>query len=183
MVVLRTIGILAVVALLCAYIYSTLQGPQGISALAAKREEIRALQEENANLKQDVEAKSERIRQLKESQSEQELEIRKRMKLVKPGETVFIITDKHVPKPPPAPPKPASAPAATEAAPPKPATQFVSPDDAAAAQSPKPPTARKSTKAKSDEAAEKKSSEAKSSEPPAAEPPQAEPPKDPPANP
>jgi cell division protein FtsB len=179
MAALRTVVILAVVALLGAYIYTSLRGPQGLSALAAKREEIRSLQIENANLKQDIEAKAERIRQLKESQSEQELEIRKRMKLVKPGETVFIITDKPVPKPPP-------APATAEAVPVKPPVLQMSPEEqrSIATQPGKGPAAKKVAKAKDAPADEKdgKVADPPASETPSNEVPPAALPKDPPTD-
>ncbi|MCS7025851.1 MAG: septum formation initiator family protein [Bryobacteraceae bacterium] len=90
---IRAVAVIVGVLMAFGYIYFLLNGPQGWSALAAKREEIRRLHSENAILKQEIEVKAERVRQLRESQAAQELEIRKRMKLVKPGETVFVLSD------------------------------------------------------------------------------------------
>lgn len=70
-----------------------LRGPQGVPALMEKRKEIRFLQEQNADLSKENEQKRDRIQRLRDSQAEQELEIRKRLKLVRPGETSFILPD------------------------------------------------------------------------------------------
>jgi len=76
---------------ICALI--ALRGPQGVPALMEKRKEIRSLQEQNADLSKENEQKRDRIQRLRDSQAEQELEIRKRLKLVRPGETSFILPD------------------------------------------------------------------------------------------
>jgi cell division protein FtsB len=75
----------------CALI--ALRGPQGVPALMEKRKEIRLLQEQNADLQKDNERKRERIVRLNYSQAEQELEIRNRLKLLRKGETSFILPD------------------------------------------------------------------------------------------
>src|SRR5690349_16679370 len=79
------LGIVALVAL-C--------GPQGIRALAEKQSEIRQLQEQNADLSSEIERKRNRIQRLRTSQADQELEIRERLKLMRPGETQFILPDR-----------------------------------------------------------------------------------------
>ena len=81
----------SVLALSSAYVYVALRGPQGIPALQEKWREIRELQKTNADLKREVETRAERIKKLQESPAEQELEIRKRLKMLRPGETTFII--------------------------------------------------------------------------------------------
>jgi len=58
-----------------------------------KQEEIRGLQEQNANLEREIRMKRDRIGKLRENRSEQELEIRRRLKLLKDKETTFIIQD------------------------------------------------------------------------------------------
>jgi cell division protein FtsB len=68
-------------------------GPQGLQALLEKRREIRDLQEQNAALTREIEHRRDRIRRLEESTSEQEMEIRKQLKLQRPGETTFILPD------------------------------------------------------------------------------------------
>ena len=70
-----------------------LRGPQGISALQEKRREVRALEEENANLTREIELKRARIQKLKTDSSTQELEIRKRLKMQHQGDTQFILPD------------------------------------------------------------------------------------------
>ena len=110
----RRIAYLIVFALIGVYAYVALRGPQGIPALLDKRNEIRKLEENNANLQRENEYRRDRIRKLQESTSEQELEIRKKLKLLRPGETSFILPDQ--PKPDAAkpdaskPPDPAATP-------------------------------------------------------------------------
>ena len=82
----RTV-LLLVVAFIGVYGYLALRGPQGIPALLEKWSEIRKVEEENANLQRENQYRRDRIKKLQESRSEQELEIRKKLKLVRPGET------------------------------------------------------------------------------------------------
>ena len=98
-VVRRTVYLL-VVALVGVYGYLALRGPQGIPALREKRGEIRRLEEENANLQRENQYRRDRIKKLEKSPSEQELEIRKKLKLVRPGETSFILPDQPKPEQP-----------------------------------------------------------------------------------
>jgi hypothetical protein len=61
--------------------------------LFEKRREIRLWEERNAALDRDNQLRRERLKRLEESSSEQELEIRKQLKLLRPGETTFILPD------------------------------------------------------------------------------------------
>lgn len=81
------------IAVVCAYAVAALRGPQGMTALFTKRHEIQSLQDQNANLAREIHLKKERIERLKHSPSEQELEIRKKLKLLRPGETTFILPE------------------------------------------------------------------------------------------
>jgi cell division protein FtsB len=85
-------------ALIGAYGFVELRSPQGIPALKQRWEEIRKLEEENANLQRENDYRRERIKKLEGNASEQELEIRKKLKLLRPGETSFILPEQ--PKPP-----------------------------------------------------------------------------------
>ena len=82
------------------YAFVALQGPQGIPALMEKQKQIRTLERENADLAKEIEGRRERIKRLREDESAQELEIRQRLKLVRPGEKVFILQDPLVPNSP-----------------------------------------------------------------------------------
>jgi cell division protein FtsB len=75
------------------YGFVALRGPQGIPALLDKWRDIHSLEEQNATLQRENEYKQERIRKLKESPAEQEMEIRKKLKLLRPGETTFILPE------------------------------------------------------------------------------------------
>ncbi len=81
------------VILVSAYGWVFLRGPQGLETLIEKRREIRALEERNANIQRENDRRKERIRRLEDSRSEQEMEIRKQLKLQRPGETTFILPE------------------------------------------------------------------------------------------
>jgi cell division protein FtsB len=86
-------GALILLAIVIAYGWIAVSGPQGLQVLLEKRREIRELQEQNAVLAREIEHRRDRIRRLEESRSEQEMEIRKQLKLLRPGETTFILPD------------------------------------------------------------------------------------------
>ena len=75
------------------YAFVTLRGPRGIPALLEKNRQIEAMEMHNAALAQEVERKRVRVKRLSDNPSEQELEIRQRLKLVHPGEKVYIFGD------------------------------------------------------------------------------------------
>ena len=75
------------------YIWLALWGPQGVRALIEKHKEIRQLQEQNAVTSLENQRRAEHIRRLQNSRSEQEMEIRKQLKLQRPGETTFLLPD------------------------------------------------------------------------------------------
>ncbi|MFL6354851.1 MAG: FtsB family cell division protein [Bryobacteraceae bacterium] len=91
--ILRPLAALAALVGLAAYATIMLRGPQGLSALAEKRRQVRELEEKNANLMRDIEAQKQRIERLRHDRSTQELEVRKRLKLQRPGDTSFVIPD------------------------------------------------------------------------------------------
>jgi len=86
----RLAFIIAILAV-CSYVFFTLRGTGGTSVLAEKEARIRELEQRNESLHKEVERKREHIRRLSENSTEQELEIRDRLKLVHPNEKVFII--------------------------------------------------------------------------------------------
>lgn len=90
---IRRIAVLIVFVLIGVYGYLSLRGPQGVPALMDKWREIRRLEEDNANLQRENDYRRERIKKLQDSPSEQELEIRKQLKLLRPGETSFILPE------------------------------------------------------------------------------------------
>ena len=86
-------GALILLAVVAVYAWIAVSGPQGLEALMEKRHEIRELQEQNATLNREIEHRRDRIRRLEVSPSEQEMEIRKQLKLLRPGETTFILPE------------------------------------------------------------------------------------------
>ena len=75
------------------YAFVTLQGPHGIRALQDKQRQIEEMQKRNAETAKEIERMRDHIRRLSDDPKEQELEIRERLKLVKPGEKVYITGD------------------------------------------------------------------------------------------
>jgi cell division protein FtsB len=81
------------VLLIGGYAFFALQGPHGIPGLMEKRRQIAELEKRNALRAREIEQKRARIERLRDSQPDQELEIRHRLKLVKPDEKVFMLQD------------------------------------------------------------------------------------------
>ena|ERR1700682_2806022 len=92
-VVIRRLLYIAGFVVIGVYGFVALRGPQGIPALLDKWRDIHALEEQNATMQRENEYKKERIRKLKDSPAEQEMEIRKKLKLLRPGETTFILPE------------------------------------------------------------------------------------------
>jgi len=91
--VARRTGWLAGATVALAYAWMAFRGPQGIQTLIEKHSEIRELEEQNAGMVRLNQALRERIVRLEQSDSEQELEIRKQLKLLRPGETTFLLPE------------------------------------------------------------------------------------------
>ncbi|HYO80067.1 MAG TPA: septum formation initiator family protein [Bryobacteraceae bacterium] len=92
----RKSGMLAVFVLVGAYGVGALRGPHGLAALSEKREQIRKLQEENAELEAANQKKRDRIRILSSSREAQQQEIREKLKLLRPGEKQIILPKPRV---------------------------------------------------------------------------------------
>jgi len=93
----RRVVILVVFALVGAFGLAELRGPQGLPALRGKWNEIRQFEEENANLQRENDYRRDRIKKLESNPSAQELEIRQKLKLLRPGETSFILPEQDKP--------------------------------------------------------------------------------------
>ena len=92
-VMARRTGWIAGATVVLAYAWMAVRGPQGIPSLLEKHSEIRELEEQNAGMVRQNQALRERIVRLEQSDSEQELEIRKQLKLLRPGETTFLLPE------------------------------------------------------------------------------------------
>jgi cell division protein FtsB len=84
---------LIVIALVIGFGIYTIRGSQGIPALMKKQAEIKELEKGNQELARDIEKKRARIKRLQDNPVEQELEIRRELKLVHPGEKVYNSQD------------------------------------------------------------------------------------------
>ena len=96
---IRSVIAFAVLAGLAAYATIMLRGPKGLNVLAAKQQEIRKLEEQNANLAREIERKKQRIERLKNDPSTQELELEK-LGFLHQHDTQFKITGQHTPAEP-----------------------------------------------------------------------------------
>jgi len=81
-----------VLVLAAGYAFFSLRA--AIPALAERRQQVQQAERRNAELTREIEWKRDRINRLRESPSLQELEIRQRLKLVRPDEKVFVLQDK-----------------------------------------------------------------------------------------
>jgi cell division protein FtsB len=102
---LKTAGYAAAFLIVGTCILVALRGPQGLPALMEKRQQIRELQEKNADLEREIQTRRVRLERLKTNPDEQQLEIRDRLKMLKPGEVRYIVPEP--PKPDAAKPEPA----------------------------------------------------------------------------
>jgi cell division protein FtsB len=91
--VYKRFAITAVMVLIGVYAAVNLTGTYGISALLTKWDELHRLQVENANLEKELKERQERVRLLKESQEQRELEIRKKLHKLLPGEKLYQVPD------------------------------------------------------------------------------------------
>lgn len=78
---------------LAGYAFVALQGPQGVPGLIEKRRLIREYEKKNGDMARKIEEQRARIGRFSDSSSGPEMEIRQRLKLVKPDEKVFILQD------------------------------------------------------------------------------------------
>jgi len=96
--VFRTLAITGVLATAGLGVLSVVRGPDGLPAMFERHRRIRQLQAENAAIEKENRAKRDRIERLRNSRSQQELEIRERLKLLKDKETTFILQDQAKPE-------------------------------------------------------------------------------------
>ena len=91
---LARFGYLIAFLVVVSYAFFTLRGPKGIPALLQKQHQIEEIEKRNAALAQENERTREHIHRLSDNPAEQELEIRQRLKLVHPGEKVYILNSR-----------------------------------------------------------------------------------------
>lgn len=87
------LGYAAAVLGIVSYGAAQYRGMNGAAGVQARQREIDDLAASNARLREEVERKQQRIERLTTNPAEQELEIRRRLKFVKPDEQVYILQD------------------------------------------------------------------------------------------
>ena len=73
------------------YAFFTLRGPKGIPGLLERQRQIQETEKRNTALAREIEQKRDHIQRLADNPAEQEKEIRQRLKLVHPGEKIYIV--------------------------------------------------------------------------------------------
>lgn len=79
------------------YAFVVLEGPNGIPSLLARRRQIQQYEAQNQQILRENVQKEQRIERLENNPIEQEMEIRQRLKLAKPGEKIYILDDSNTP--------------------------------------------------------------------------------------
>ena len=91
-----------IIVFLVAVGYAFFAFPQGMHAWQDKQRQIQEMEKRNDGLAKQVERQKEYINRLKNSPAAQELEIRKRLKLLHPEEKLYIMGDPDAPTQTPA---------------------------------------------------------------------------------
>ena len=74
--------------------YALIAFPQGVRAWQVKQRQIQEMEKRNDSLARQVERQKDYINRLQNNPAAQELEIRKRLKLLLPEEKLYIMGDK-----------------------------------------------------------------------------------------
>jgi cell division protein FtsB len=82
-----------VIVFLTVVTYAFFAFPKGMHAWQEKQRQIQEMEKRNAIAAQEVERKKEHIKRLSDNPSEQELEIRRRLKLMHPDEKIYILSE------------------------------------------------------------------------------------------
>jgi cell division protein FtsB len=88
---LSRLAYVMVFLMVTSYAFFTLRGPKGIPGLIERQRQIQETEKRNTALAREIERKREHIKRLADNPAEQEMEIRQRLKLVHPGEKIYIV--------------------------------------------------------------------------------------------
>jgi cell division protein FtsB len=87
------IAVAALALMTVVYVVTEFRGPNGYTGLMQKREQVRTLEQENAKLRAEIARLDKRVDRLQHDPTVQELEVRKRLHMVKTGEKVYVLQD------------------------------------------------------------------------------------------
>jgi cell division protein FtsB len=94
---MKTPGIRSIYTLIVlsgvSYVFIVLRGPGGLPGLRAKQALIQEYEKSNQKMTREIEEQQQRILRLQDNPAEQEFEIRRRLKLAKPGEKIYILDE------------------------------------------------------------------------------------------
>lgn len=88
------IGFVALAVAGIGFAFIELRSPSGIPGLIEKRRQVHELEDTNLKLEREIEQKKQRIQRLQDNPADQELEIRQKLKLSRPGEKIYILDQK-----------------------------------------------------------------------------------------
>ena len=111
----KNLGLAVLLGMIGVYVFLELTGPRGVASLLEKRRAVKELQESNAALESENEAKKALIEELRDNRETQNLEIRKRYRLQAPNSVDFYLPESEAGSPAPGdspehPSRPAAAP-------------------------------------------------------------------------
>jgi cell division protein FtsB len=82
-----------VIVFLTVVTYAFVAFPKGMHAWQEKQRQIQEMEKRNAIAAQEVERRKEHIKRLTDNPADQELEIRRRLKLAHPDEKIYILSE------------------------------------------------------------------------------------------
>ncbi len=97
---MRHLGFFAAAALACFYVIVLWKGPQGIPAMLRIRQEVIELEQQNRQIKEEIERRKQHIKSLESDPVERERAVREGTNLAKPDETTIFLSEEE-PAPPP----------------------------------------------------------------------------------
>jgi len=89
----RYLGYLAAAGLFGVYVFLLVAGPQPITAIPKTREQLHKMEQENEQLRQEVQRRKEYLDDLEKNRSLQEREIRRGLNKQREGETTIYLPE------------------------------------------------------------------------------------------
>ncbi len=91
--ILRQLGYVAAVAVVCFYAFVALRGPHGVPQMMEKRQQLQLMEGENEKLRQEIRKHEEFIRKLETDATTRDRVIRERTNKQKPDETTIYLQE------------------------------------------------------------------------------------------
>lgn len=95
--ILRQLGYVAAVAVVCFYAFVALRGPHGVPRMIEKKQQLERMEGENEKLRQDIRKHEEFIRKLENDPEVRDRVIREKTNRQKPDETTIYLQEPAAP--------------------------------------------------------------------------------------